>query len=144
MHDKLENLHAMIWSRFFQPATGLLCTFINPRTKKPVWPTVEEVLRCIPNTAGWQTPMEDNCLCAGSYLDSMLLRHAAEPTSENERCVREMFRGLKNLSTCGRRRGFIARGLLPDSKTYYPDTSVDQYTFYLYGLWRYFNSPLVT
>ena len=142
MHDKIESLHAMIWSRFFQPTTGLLCTFINPRTKKPVWPTVDEVLRCIPNTAGWQTPMEDNCLCGGSYLDSMLMRHAANPTPENERCVREIFRGLKNLSTCGRRRGFIARGLLPDLKTHYPDTSVDQYTFYLYGMWRYFNSLL--
>lgn len=144
MHDKIEKLHAMIWSRFFEPRTGLMLTFINPRTKQPVWPTVDEVLRCIPNTAGWQTPMEDNCLCAGSYLDSMLMRHAANPTPENERRVREVFRGLKNVSTCGRRRGFIARGLLPDLKTYYPDTSVDQYTYYLYGMWRYFHSPLAT
>ncbi|MBI4027102.1 MAG: hypothetical protein HY360_19105 [Verrucomicrobia bacterium] len=144
MHDTLESLHARIWSLFYQPKQGILYTFINPRTRQPVLPTADEVLRCIPNTAGWGTPIEDSCLCAGTYLDAMLLRHAAQPTRENERKAREIFRGLMNLAGCGRRRGFIARGLLPDGKTYYPDTSVDQYTMFLYGLWRYFESPVAT
>ena len=144
MNDKIEALHSMIWSRFFEPEQAMLYTFINPRTRRPVLPTVDEVLRCIPNTAGWQTPIEDCCLCAGTYLESMLLRYAADTTPANKRCVREIFRGLRNLATCGRRRGFIARGLLSDGKTHYPDTSVDQYTMFLFGLWRYFRSPLAT
>src|SRR5690348_7637243 len=103
MHSKLESLHALVWSRFFAPETELFYTFINPATGKPVLPTLEEVWRCVPNTAGWQTPIEDCCLCSGIYLESMLLRHASAPTDENERKVRSVFAGLKRLASAGRR-----------------------------------------
>lgn len=137
-----DNLHMVIMNNLFDEKTGMIYTFINPATMKPVFPSVEEVWQSIPNTAGWQTPIEDCCLCGGTSLAAMLLRHQSNPCAETEQSVRNIFRGLKTLASCGRRRGFIARGVLPDGKTHYMDTSVDQYTHFLFGIWRYFKSPL--
>lgn len=141
---KVEALHQLIWTRLREPVHGQFYTFINPRTGLPVLPTTDEVLRCIPNTAGWQTPIEDCCVCAGTYVTAMLLRYEGNPTGENEAAVRAVFHTLRTLGSCGRRRGFIARGLLPDGLAYYPDTSVDQYTMFIYGLWRYYHSGVAT
>jgi hypothetical protein len=39
--------------------------------------------------------------------------------------------------------GFVIRGVCPaDQKSHYCESSRDQYTWYVYGLWRYYHSPL--
>jgi len=40
-------------------------------------------------------------------------------------------------------KGFIARSIcLADGKSVYPESSRDQYTHYVHGMWKFYNSPL--
>ena len=43
---------------------------------------------------------------------------------------------------CG--KGFVPRGVMPDGQAHYTQSSVDQYTLYAYGLWRYYRSDVAT
>lgn len=54
------------------------------------------------------------------------------------------FRGLKRMSELSPHRGFVPRGPHPDGKSYYKDSSLDQHTLYLCGLWRFYHSRLIT
>jgi hypothetical protein len=50
---------------------------------------------------------------------------------------------MKTLARVSPKKGFIARCVLPqDGVTHLLNSSVDQYTYYVYGLWRYYHSPL--
>ncbi len=57
--------------------------------------------------------------------------------------ARVIFDGLRTCARVSPRKGFIARGVLPvDGKTHLLNSSVDQYTFYVYAFWKYYHSPL--
>ena len=57
--------------------------------------------------------------------------------------AQKVFAGLKTLVESSATEGFVCRGLCPaDGKAHYPESSRDQYTWYVYGLWRYYHSPL--
>lgn len=55
-----------------------------------------------------------------------------------------IFRGLKRMSELSPHKGFVPRGPHPDGKSYYKDSSLDQHTLYLCGLWRFYRSKLST
>jgi hypothetical protein len=54
------------------------------------------------------------------------------------------FRGLSRMMDITPHRGFVPRGPHPDGKSYYKDSSLDQHTLYLCGLWRFYRSRLST
>ncbi|MBQ6534510.1 MAG: hypothetical protein IJI37_05005, partial [Opitutales bacterium] len=58
---------------------------------------------------------------------------------------RGVYKALLLNATAHGERGFVARGVSPDDcKTVYPGTSRDQYTHFIHGMWRYYNSGIAT
>jgi hypothetical protein len=54
------------------------------------------------------------------------------------------FRGLVKMLDITPHRGFVPRGPHPDGKSFYKDSSLDQHSLYLCGLWRFYRSRLIT
>lgn len=140
MHPHLQAGHDALWPRFFDPSTNLIydVAFTDPSQ----FPTDEEIRAERPNCAGWMTGMEDCCLTGGFVLDALLLAHrltGEQAWAQKARCV---FAGLASLATKSPTRGFVARGFAPGGREVYPDSSVDQYTSFVYGVWRYARSDL--
>jgi hypothetical protein len=92
-----------------------------------------------------EVPNLSNCAGAGGvFLGQLADIYAATGDKECVRQARVVFSGLESLAAASPRRGFIARGLLPEdaSRAHFHNSSVDQYTFYVYGLYKYFHSGL--
>ncbi len=92
-----------------------------------------------------EVPNLSNCAAAGGIFLGQLTDVYA--VTQDPTCVRQartVFDGLKSLAEASTIKGFIARGLLPGdlTKAHFLNSSVDQYTFYVYGLTKYYNSPL--
>jgi len=84
-----------------------------------------------------------------AYHNAMLLYalcDAEETTGEPlfAEMAHRAFRGLKRMSEVSPHRGFVPRGPHPDGKSYYKDSSLDQHTLFLCGLWRFYHSRLIT
>jgi hypothetical protein len=97
-----------------------------------------------PSTGGWGTALENCALDGGSYLGGLVDRFSVTRQPGHAEEARKVFCGLKLIADAADRKGCIPRGVMPDRKTHYPESSVDQYTKYAYGLWRYFHSPIAT
>jgi len=92
-----------------------------------------------------ETPNLSNCAAAGGlFLGQLTDIHAVTGDIRCGRQARAVFEGLRSLAEASPIKGFIARGLLPgdSTKAHFLNSSVDQYTFYVYGLVKYYNSPL--
>lgn len=144
---KVEELHQHIWKYFYHPKVSLLYDYIAPLKEKDRWghlPTVEEVKASKPNVCGWGTGMEDGALNGGAYLAGMVYRYEVTGQLDHAEDARKIYEGLRLLGTISERKGFIARSVLPDGKTYYTNSSVDQYTMYVCGLYTYYHSSIAT
>lgn len=92
-----------------------------------------------------EVPNLSNCAGAGGiFLGQLADIFSATRDEDCRRQAHVVFSGLKGLAEASERPGFIARGLLPGDPTraHFQNSSVDQYTFYVYGLYKYFHSPL--
>lgn len=146
--ERMARCHEAIWARFVHPDVDLVYDYIAPPGTPEPWahlPTAEEVAAETPNACGWGAGMEDCAINGGAYTACMLDAHAATGREEYAEKARRLCRGLRTLGTVGEREGFVARGVLPgDGRTHYPNTSADQVTWFVYGLWRYATSPVAT
>lgn len=144
---KVEGLHQHIWKYFYHPQVKLLYDYIAPLQEKDRWahlPTAEEVNANNPSVGGWGTGMEDGSINGGAYLAGMVYRHEVTGQPKHAEDARKIYEGLRLLGTVVDRKGFIPRSVLPDGKTYYTNSSVDQYTMYVYGLYTYYHSSIAT
>ncbi|MFA5193081.1 MAG: hypothetical protein WC740_20420 [Verrucomicrobiia bacterium] len=94
---------------------------------------------------GYGSGIEDPAYQTGMLL--FALCDAAEATSDGyfADLARRTFRGLKRMSTISPVEGFVPRGPHPaDGKSYYKDSSLDQHSLYVCGLWRYYHSRLAS
>lgn len=147
LQKKIEGLHRHIWKYFFHPEVNLIYDYIPPLSEKDRWkhlPTKEEINEGKPNLTGWTTGMEDCALNGGAYLAGMVYRYDVTKKPEHAEEARKIFQGLRLLGTVSHSKGFVARAVLPDGKTFYPNSSVDQYTMYVFGLWTYYHSSIAT
>lgn len=108
------------------------------------FPTPEEIARLYPNPCGYSTGMEDGMLAAGTMLDVALLRYALEGAEEARALCHRIVSGM--LACCeAAQDGFVPRALCPqDNKSFYPDSSRDQYTMLLFGFFRFLEAGLAT
>jgi len=129
--------------RFIHPATHLILDHYAPPDTfdSPMLPTVEEVRSCIPNPTGWATGIEDAGINNGVYLDGLVQAAEVGADAAGAELAQRIFDGLVLLATAGN-TGFVARYVLPDRETHYPNSSVDQYTMAVYGLWRFHRSSI--
>jgi len=122
MKEKLLSIawevHRCIWERFVHPETNMLKTRL-----------------------GEGDPLEDCSLYGGFYLACLVDAYAATREERFVAEARRIFEGLRLNATASGIPGFLARGVAEDG-TYRGEPSVDQYTGFMYGCWRYFHSPL--
>lgn len=134
--------------RFFDERTDLFYDFVcsfDPARRWSGLPTPEEIARQFPNRNGWGTGMEDCAISSGVMLSMLCDRFEATGDAALGEPAREVFAGMVLLGTLSPSEGFVLRGICPaDGKSHYCESSRDQYTWYAYGLWRYYRSPLAS
>lgn len=94
---------------------------------------------------GYGSGIEDPAYQTGMLL--FALCDAEEATGEAffAEMARRVFRGLQRMSAISPVEGFVPRGPHPaDGKSYYRDSSLDQHSLYVCGLWRYHRSRLAS
>lgn len=152
--DKVTEANAAMWNDFIDTTSGTyqIYTYLDAN-RNPDLPTVASVQATnasgnINATGGWGTGIEDSTLEGGLYLGAMLDRYTVTGQPEHAEAARNIYQGLRLIGTASDniRPGFIPRGVLPDDPTYthYIQSSVDQYSTFAYGLWRYYRSPVAT
>lgn len=143
---KAEEAWQFSWSRFFHPRTSLFYDVVSsyePDTRFDHLPTVDEIARQYPNTNGWGTGMEDSTISAGVMLSMVCDRFAATGETEMYAAAGRIFAGMMLCATHSPARGLVLRSVSPrDGRSYYIESSRDQYTHFAHGLWRFYHSPL--
>lgn len=140
---KIKEAENIMWSRFFVPKTNLFyecLTSFDEKTCQSHLPTAEEVKRQYPNPCGYATGMEDCAIVGGVVLAALSDHYAA---TKDESLKLKAKKTLDGLEQCVMPDGFVARGLCAeDGKSVYINSSVDQYTHCIHGMWRYYRSPM--
>jgi hypothetical protein len=130
-----NDAHAVVMKHYLQKGTGLLYMYTEPYSAGGIkLPTKKQIRQCIPNSNGFSTPLENGCLTTAQYLDSMVHRYLVTRLPVHAAEARRLYRGLMILAASSKFPGFVPRGVLPDGKTHYPDSSIDQQSFWLMGL----------
>ncbi|MEE0929019.1 MAG: hypothetical protein UIG59_07480 [Acutalibacteraceae bacterium] len=133
-----------IFDRFYCKDTGLIYDFLIDG--KNAWhhlPSPEDVKRQNPNPCGWGTGMEDSVLNGGSAIDALVGHYAATHDEWAKKLCLELFEGMMLCATVSEHKGFIARSVSPaDKKSYYINSSRDQYTHWIYAAVRLYDSPI--
>ncbi len=140
----INKAYKFIFDRFYCDDTGLIYDFLIDEGN--AWhhlPLPEDIKRSCPNPCGWGTGMEDCVLNGGSVIDALVAEYKVSGDPSVKRLADNIFRGLMLCGTVSEDRGFIARGVSPvDKKSYYINSSRDQYTHWVYAAVRFFDSPL--
>lgn len=141
-----ERLWAALWKIYYLPETGLLYDYRTSRDFEHRFdhlPSVREIAECKPNPCGWGSGMEDSMINAGVTMDA--LTEACLLTSDPElvRRAADIFKGMVNCAEISGVKGFLARSISPrDGRSIYPESSRDQYTNFVHGIWKFYHSPL--
>ena len=134
------------WSRFYLPKTNLFYDYLSsyePGRELAHLPTAAEVARQYPNECGYGTGMEDCMISAGVMLSLIVDRYAVTSDETLRERANAVFRGIHLCATVHGAPGFLARGVcVEDGKSIYANSSRDQYTHAVHGLWLYLHSPL--
>jgi len=134
------------WKRFYLPRTHLFYDYLTsyrPGRELAHLPTADEVRRQVPNECGYGTGMEDCMISAGVMLSLIVDRYAVTKDETLRQRALDVFAGIRLSATAHGVPGFLARGVCAeDLKGIYPNSSRDQYTHAVHGLWHYYHSPL--
>ncbi len=142
----LERAWDIAWSRFYLPSVqtfgDYLSSYESGREQAHL-PTPEEVRRQFPNPCGYSTGMEDGAILGGAMLSVLCDRFAVTQQEGLRSQAKEVFTGLHRCATVHGVRGFVARNVCPgDGRSTYLNSSRDQVTHFVHGLWQYYHSPL--
>jgi hypothetical protein len=148
LREGIRTCHERLWRRFIHPRFGLIYDYVAPCEDdgQAFWwlPTPEEITRRYPNPQGWATGMEDSSINGGVYLATMVTAYHITGQDEYRDRARRLYQGLIRTATSSPERGFIARSLSYDGAHWYPASSVDQYTWWMHGMWTYARSGIAT
>lgn len=146
LHAKAQEAWQASWQRFYDDRTHLFYDYVcsyDPQKRLAGLPTPEETRRQYPNRNGWGTGMEDCAISGGVMLSMICDRFEATQDTSLRPFAQKAFAGMVLLGTLSPSEGFVIRGISPtDGRSHYCESSRDQYTWYAYGLWRYYRSPL--
>lgn len=142
----LERAWDIAWSRFYLPSVQTFGDYLSsyePGREQAHLPTAEEVRRQFPNPCGYSTGMEDGAILGGAMLSVLCDRFAVTQDATLRARAAEVFAGLRRCATVHGVRGFVARNVCPaDGRSIYINSSRDQVTHFVHGLWQYYHSPL--
>lgn len=146
MNPSICQMEQYVWDKLFYPQTNLIYDLrltLEPDGLLTDLPTPEEIARNYPNPCSWKTGMENSMINAGLMLDSVILQYQKTGNSEMRDAAKKLFDGIKLCATVSGVEGFLARSVCPfDKKSYYVDSSRDQYTHIVYSLCHYLQSDL--
>lgn len=97
-----------------------------------------------PRPFGYGSGIEDLAYHNGMLLFALCDAEEATGDAFFANMAHRTFRGLQRMSTISPVVGFVPRGPHPDGKSYYPDSSLDQHSLYVCGLWRFYRSHIAT
>jgi len=141
-----EQAWQVTWQRFYLPKTKLFYDYLtsyDAGKELAHLPTADEVKRQDPNECGYGTGMEDCMISAGAMLSLIVDRYAVTGEKSLHESARKVFKGIQLATMAHGVPGFVARGVCAeDLKSIYPNSSRDQYTHVVHGLWLYLHSPL--
>ena len=142
----MERAWEVSWQRFYLPQTNLFYDYLTsyePGRELAHLPTADEVRRQFPNECGYGTGMEDGMISAGVMLSLIVDRYAVTKEEFLRERARRVFAGIQLCATAHVAPGFLARAVCDeDLKSIYFNSSRDQYTHAVHGLWLYLHSPL--
>lgn len=142
----LEQAWNMVWTRFYLPGVQTFGDYLSSYEKgkeQAHLPTAEEVKRLYPNPCGYSTGMEDGAILGGAMLSVLCDRFAVTKDESLREKAANVFAGLKRCVTVHGVKGFVARNVCPeDATSTYINSSRDQVTHFVHGLWQYYHSPL--
>lgn len=148
LNTAMDQAWDFIWNKLYYPETGLFYDFLTDHPTDPLCgylPKPEEIAIQFPNPCGWGTGMEDSMLNAGSILAMVTDRWQVTGDSAMSEYIDKVLKGIELCLTVPENRGFLARSVCPfDKKSYYTNSSRDQYTHVVYGLWYFLKSKLGT
>ena len=146
MNAIISKMEQFVWDKLFYPGTNLIYDLrltLEPDGLLADLPTPEEVSRNFPNPCSWKTGMENSMLNAGLMLDAVVLQYQKTGNPAMREQANKLFQGIKLCATVSGVEGFLARSVCPfDGKSYYFDSSRDQYTHIVYSLFHYLHSDL--
>lgn len=144
----MEKLWQFVFDKLYCEKTGLIYENITEYTQDGNTrnlPTPEQINLQVPNPCSWGTGMEDSMINAGIMLDTVLSRYEATKDPAMKEYADKLLKGIVLCSTISGRSGFLVRSVSPaDCKSYYINTSRDQYTHVIYSLVRFIHSDLCT
>ncbi len=127
--------------KLFAPETSSVLNCI-PGTGST--PTPENCKSSYPNPAGYDTEIEDCTLAGGSLLDACISLYNITNNNDTAAFAQALAEGLLHSAEVSR-DGFIPRGICrQDGKSHYIDSSRDQYTLFIFSLYRYYTSDICT
>ena len=142
----IEQGWDVIWTRFYLPKVQTFGDYLSSYEKgkeQAHLPTAEEVKRQFPNPCGYSTGMEDGAILGGAMLSVLCDRFEVTKDESLREKAANVFAGLKRCVTVHGVQGFVARNVCPeDAKSTYINSSRDQVTHFVHGLWQYYHSPL--
>jgi len=146
MDKQIEQAWAVTWSRFYLPKVQTFGDYLSsyePGKEQAHLPTAEEVKRQYPNPCGYSTGMEDGAILGGAMLSVLCDRFAVTGEESLQKQAANVFEGLRRCVTVHGVRGFVARNVCPeDATSVYINSSRDQVTHFVHGIWQYYHSPL--
>lgn len=146
LKSQMDQAWAVTWDRFFQDDVQTFADYLSsyePGQELAHLPTAEEVQRQYPNPCGYSTGMEDGMILGGAMLSILADRYEVTNEETLREKAKQVFRGLHRCATVHGVPGFLARNVCcEDRKSIYINSSRDQYTHGVHGLWKYYRSPL--
>lgn len=143
----MDQAWQVTWDRFFHKDVQTFMDYLSSYEagkEQAHLPTAEEVRRQYPNPCGYGTGMEDGMILGGAMLSLLCDRFAVTGEESLRGQAAQVFGGMRLSVTVHGVRGFVARNVCPeDKKSVYINSSRDQYTHFVHGLWKYYHSPLV-
>ncbi len=146
LEKKMGQAWEVVWGRFFHKDVETFMDYLSSyEAGKELahLPSAEEVKRQYPNPCGYSTGMEDGMILGGAMLSLLCDRFAVTGEEGLRNNSAQVFRGMRRCVTVHGVSGFVARNVCPDDgKSIYINSSRDQYTHFVHGLWKYYHSPL--
>lgn len=146
LEDQMSSAWEVLWTRFYLPKVHTFGDYLSsyePGREQAHLPTTEEVKKQYPNPCGYSTGMEDGMILNGAMLSLLADRYAVTKDEALRARAAEVFSGMRTCATVHGVAGFVARNVCPDDgRSVYINSSRDQYTHFVHGLWKYYHSPL--
>lgn len=148
LESQIEKAWNFVWNALFCEKTNLI--YDGRWTTEEdgnvcLLPTPEEIRAQVPNPCSWNTGMENSGINGATMLNVIANRYKATKDKSLLPYAEKLIKGFRLTTSISGVRGFLARSVLPqDGKSYYYESSRDQYTHAVYGFCRYMECGLCT